>query len=370
MTHTQHITIYRQADRFAGWPANYGLWAWGNEIVVGFTLGYLDPAGEYHARDKTRPFRAMQARTVDGGETWTAAAFPGKTPGDTGLSADEHMAPALQAATALAQGGPNLPRPCPGGLDFGAPDFALMCARTGLGAGAQAWFYTSQDRCQSWQGPYRLPDFDQAGVEARTDYLVTGKHALLLFLTASKPSGGEGLGVFCAETEDGARSFRLRSWVTQVEGAGFAIMPASVRCASGEIVTAVRCLRPGKTAGQTHSFINLYASQDEARTWQARSQPVPDAGQHGNPPTLTRLQDERLCLTYGYRAPPYGIYARLSKDAGRTWSEPIVLRSGAGNQDLGYPRTVQRPDGGMVTVYYYNDHPEGERYLAATLWTV
>jgi hypothetical protein len=35
-----HFTIYREPGRYAGWPANYGIWAWDHEIVLGFTLGY------------------------------------------------------------------------------------------------------------------------------------------------------------------------------------------------------------------------------------------------------------------------------------------------------------------------------------------
>ena len=34
-----HVTVYREAGDYAGWPANYGIWSWGNEIVTGFTLG-------------------------------------------------------------------------------------------------------------------------------------------------------------------------------------------------------------------------------------------------------------------------------------------------------------------------------------------
>ncbi len=60
---------------------------------------------------------------------------------------------------------------------------------------------------------------------------------------------------------------------------------------------------------------------------------------------MTKLQDGRLCLTYGYRDAPYGMRARLSPDGGATWGEEIVLRDGGGNHDLGYPRTVQRGDG-------------------------
>jgi hypothetical protein len=36
----QHGIVYNEPGRFAGWPANNGIWSWDDEIVVGFTLGY------------------------------------------------------------------------------------------------------------------------------------------------------------------------------------------------------------------------------------------------------------------------------------------------------------------------------------------
>ena len=57
-----------------------------------------------------------------------------------------------------------------------------------------------------------------------------------------------------------------------------------------------------------------------------------------------------------------------SADRGRTWGPEIMLRDDAGCWDLGYPRTVQRADGRIVTVYYFNDDPKSERYIAATIW--
>ena len=83
---------------------------------------------------------------------------------------------------------------------------------------------------------------------------------------------------------------------------------------------------------------------------------------------MIRLSDGRLCLTYGYRDPPSGICAGLSDDDGESWGDNIVLRDNGGNHDIGYPRTVQRSDGNVVTVYYFNDAPDGERYIAATIW--
>lgn len=360
----QHITIYREPGRFAGWPANYGIWHWGNEIVVGFTAGYTDPAGGFHARDKSRPFLPMQARSLDGGLTWSVQETPCRRPGGRGLSADEHMNPALHVLDLLD--GDEGPQPCPGQIDFTHPDFALMCARSGLRAGARSWFYLSNDRCHSWQGPYNLPMFGQTGIAARTDYWVNGPADCLLFLTASKADGNEGR-VFCARTTDGGQSFHLHGLVGP-EPAGFEIMPASLRFAAARILVAVRGKSGVTDFTEAQHSIDLYASDDNGATWHYFNRPVADTGKGGNPPTLTRLQDGRICMTYGYRAAPFGMRAKLSVDNGATWGEEIILRDDGGNHDIGYPRTVQRADGTIITVYYYNDQAEGDRYLAATLW--
>jgi len=62
--------VRRVAMRVA---CNYGIWSWGDEIVVGFTVGYHDSSGGFHTRDTSRPFVAMQARSLDGGQTWEVA---------------------------------------------------------------------------------------------------------------------------------------------------------------------------------------------------------------------------------------------------------------------------------------------------------
>lgn len=47
---------------------------------------------------------------------------------------------------------------------------------------------------------------------------------------------------------------------------------------------------------------------------------------------------------------------------------PKIADSGdAGTRNLGYPRTVQRPDCKVETMCYFNDAPENERYLAASI---
>ena len=138
-------------------------------------------------------------------------------------------------------------------------------------------------------------------------------------------------------------------------------MPSSVRLSPRELVTTIRRQDPPR------SWIDAYASHDDGSTWTFLSSPEPDTGE-GNPPSLLRLRDNRLCLIYGSRRQPFGIYARLSSDQGKTWTRAIALRDDAGGRDIGYVRSIVRPDGKIVAVYYYHDQTGPTRYLAATIW--
>ena len=81
------------------------------------------------------------------------------------------------------------------------------------------------------------------------------------------------------------------------------------------------------------------------------------------------LWDGRLVVTYGYRNPPFGIRARISEDNGKTWGDEIILRDDGGNFDLGYTRDLLRPDGKLVTIYYFSNNVLSDRYIGATIWT-
>ncbi len=67
---TRHIKVYFEEGRFGGWPANHGIWIWGNEILVGFSKGYYKDLGDRHHIDREKPEAHMLARSLDGGETW------------------------------------------------------------------------------------------------------------------------------------------------------------------------------------------------------------------------------------------------------------------------------------------------------------
>jgi len=349
----QHVTVYLEKGRFGGWPANHGIWIWGNEILVGFSRGYYKDLGpERHNIDREKPEEHVLARSLDGGETWTL-----EHPNENG-----YLLP--QGKEALH--GTGLPdvqlkkaAPCPGGIDFTHPGFAMTLRMTSVDAGTSLLSY-SYDRGKTWEGPFALPNFDAPGTAARTDYLVDGKHACTALITAAKSNGKEGRPL-CMRTVDGGATWSFVSWIGP-EPKGFAIMPSSVRLSETHLVTAIRC------QDETQRRISVYTSDDNGRTWTYLNDPVPNTGE-GNPPCLIALKDGRLCLTYGYRAQPFSICAKLSADKGRTWGREIVLRNDGAGRDIGYPRSVQRPDGKVVTVYYFHDSKTGpERYIAATIW--
>jgi hypothetical protein len=338
MASAEDVVVYKEAGRFGGWPANHGIWSWGNEIVVGHRSAHFEVVPRGHAVDRDKPQEDWQSRSLDGGRTWRVEKPPA-------LVRPEH-------------GGPQ-PVDFPGGIDFTHPDFALMFRYSGGGPASR--FYVSTDRCKTWKGPYKLPLFGQPRIMARTDYLINSKHDLMIFLTAAKKNGREGH-VFCARTRDGGKSWQFVSWLGP-EPDGYSIMPSTVRLSPTELLTTIR-----RKEGPQH-WIEAYITDDGGKHWRWLNKPAPSTGgSSGNPPSMIKLQDGRLAITYGYRSDPYGIRARLSSDEGQTWGEEVILRDDGGCWDLGYPRTVQRPDGKLVTVYYFNDDPNEERYIGATIW--
>ena len=45
-----------------------------------------------------------------------------------------------------------------------------------------------------------------------------------------------------------------------------------------------------------------------------------------------------------------------------------LVSSGGGGRDMGYPRTLERPDGKVVTVYYFQPGDSPYRRIIATIW--
>lgn len=142
-----------------------------------------------------------------------------------------------------------------------------------------------------------MPLFGQPGVMARTDYIVDGPSDCMLFLTASKADRKEGR-PFCAD--DRRRPDLVLCVVHR---------PRALRICDHALDGPALADRPGDddpSAGCARSWIDAYASHDDGRSWSFLATPEPETGE-GNPPSLLRLPDGRLCLIYGVRVKPYGI---------------------------------------------------------------
>lgn len=336
----QNIIVFNEPARYGGWPANHGLWQWGDELVVGFTVGWFKHATNDHAIDRSKPSEEWQARSLDGGLTWqTETNHPFRTRTETTKN--------------------SRPVPLTEPLDFSAPDFALMFQFGSLHVGP-SWFYVSTNRCRTWQGPYL---FTVEGIDkicTRTDLIVLGPRDCLMFGSAAKADDREGR-IFCARTTDGGLHWKLVARIGD-EPVGYAIMPSSLRLMNGAIITTVRRYDRGQPG-----FIEAWRSDDLGAHWTSLGKAAPEIG-GGNPPALVQLRDGRLALTYGYRARPYGMRARISNDEGRTWSHEIILRDDGLTGDLGYPRSIVRPDGKILTIYYFNGPRDEDRTIQGTLW--
>lgn len=120
-------------------------------------------------------------------------------------------------------------------------------------------------------------------------------------------------------------------------------------------------------AAARREFVELFRSDDDCATWQSLG-PVTQRNEINA--HLQRLADGRLLLTFGRRiAGRFGVAARLSTDEGKSWGKPTTIVGDLLSRDCGYPSSVQRPDGTIVTAYYASDVAGHQRYhMGVALW--
>jgi hypothetical protein len=100
----------------------------------------------------------------------------------------------------------------------------------------------------------------------------------------------------------------------------------------------------------------LARSSDRGRSWSA---PEALTREQEIPADLVELPDGRIVLCHGERNPPMGVQAMVSSDGGRTFNrrDKLALAWRAPHRDTGYPTSVLRKDGQVLTLYYQMDDP-------------
>ena len=215
------------------------------------------------------------------------------------------------------------------------------------------WMLRSEDGGFTWSAPYRVPVNSPHGPVA----LSGGR-----LLYAGKRLWEDGRVGVCESADDG-RAWRWLAEIPARPGDRFEDYHElhAVETADGRILAHIRN-HNRENAGE----ILQAESADGGRTWTA-----PRAiGVWGLPSHLLRLAGGDLLMTYGYRRKPFGNQARVSRDHGRSWSEPIVISDDGSVGDLGYPSTVELAPGQLATAWYERTAASPQAVLRFARWSL
>lgn len=136
--------------------------------------------------------------------------------------------------------------------------------------------------------------------------------------------------------------------------------PNAIVLKNGKMIVAVRSESGG---------IYIAESIDGGVTFSNKRALLPAA--ISTPPHLMQMTDGTLVLSYGYRSEPFNIRAIVSKDNGESWSNEIELTSGGVDWDFGYPATIERGNGELLTVYYQKlSADKNNTALKEVIWTI
>lgn len=198
------------------------------------------------------------------------------------------------------------------------------------------WMIRSTDGGRTWSPPYSsIVNSPHGPVE-----LADGR---LLYAGKELWTGERRNGV-CESLDDGQTWKWLSTLPTRDGDLASAYHELhAVQAPSGRLIVQIR-----NENKQDDNHTLQSESEDGGKTWS-----VPHMiGVWGTPSHLLRLKSGNLLMTYGHRRPPLGNQARLSRDEGRTWSEPMVISSDGITGDLGYPSTAQLEDGSLISIWY------------------
>ena len=351
----ENVVVYRNEDCFCGWPFNGGFWKFADgELAAGFIRGrcdYTRPETLKHDVADNRYGEQVIVYSKDGGRTW---------PEDGLVSV--YRRPEFDALTKSA------PLADDSQISYD-PKADGYCLLSGYGippsdAPANQFVMVSPDRGKNWSQPVRLREYDFTTLGGRPSYVVRDDGMVLLFGHGRRGASPSIPTIFCST--DGGASWGIMGEIVPTPQLPNAIMPYPLILSDGRIVAAVRRQFPHVQ----DAYTQVYVSADGGLSWAFLSRVT----EVGAPASLTELGDGRVVCVYGYRRRPWGIRARVSADGCATWGEEIVLRDDGGSWDLGYPRTHLRPDGMLVSVYYFNSREDevqqtgGVRHIAASIW--
>jgi len=225
----------------------------------------------------------------------------------------------------------------------------------------------SKDNGHTWSEPRYLDikGMPFNGTEGPTDAPIEMPDGSLLMGVIGYSLNGDpkNNGSVMMRSTDQGVTWRYLSTIASDDGGkiGGLVEPGIVRTKTGRIIAGLR-------VADVDADIRITYSDDDGKTWS----PLRKSGMIGHPTDLIQLTDGRIMASYGVRPrlhlDPGGIRVCFSRDNGETWdiSTELQLRSDFMDFDIGYPESLQFPDGHILTVYYYSLF--GKYFLGGTTW--
>jgi hypothetical protein len=221
------------------------------------------------------------------------------------------------------------------------------------------WVCRSADGGKTWAHSTVFPDPPQIGTGIDNQFVPFGDilraaDGSLVASVYTRKDNGRNNGLLRSR-DDG------RTWGNWVELNPVGNETAILHLGAGKWLAASRMFeRPGEA-----HHIELFGSDDDARTWRRRG-PLSLPGQITG--HLAKLPDGRILLSFGNRnRNNFGVDARISADSGETWGAPFRIAS-TPESDCGYPASVPVADGSVVTAYYTRISHEQHYEMRVARW--
>lgn len=343
----------------------FGYFAWPS--VVRLADGTLAACSGFRLRHLCPFGKAVISYSRDDGKSWTRPAPVIDTPlddRDAGLCADGDRViftsfnnppgDQLRWAGDSVRGG-----------DFGANVKLMLACVEAVPADACDKYLGATYRI-SHDGGYTFGDLKKSPVTGpHGPFRADDGRIIWVGRTFAESGVPDGDRIACAVLDD-EENFKLISRVPACRDAYGDMTPYephALQLPNGRILVAIRVERGGE-----HPLFSvcLSHSDDGGRSFSVPRLILPPLA--GSPPHLYLTSKGALVLSYACRHGNRGIRARVSYDGGETFGEEILLTENAPSPDLGYPATVERLDGSLLTVWY--EREEKFAVIKQMIWTL